>query len=218
MSRSGDRAVRLATTAGSVEAGVVITCAGLHSDRLARMTGGPVSPRIVPFRVGVMPSRPRHPGSYAGSSTRCPSRPSRSSKSHERRLVLAREGYGGWDVNLRDLWETLSYIGLRVPHPRASVLADGAQRGAGRPFEAENYRVRDLAEIVRETFADCGISTRRERARSAAPPCRLSQLTETLPDAPRSGRLGTALECCSMRSGPRGSLPPDSTSIHGFRA
>jgi (S)-2-hydroxyglutarate dehydrogenase len=114
MSRSGDRAVRLATTAGSVEAGVVITCAGLHSDRLARMTGGPVSPRIVPFRVGIMPSRPRHPGSYAGSSTRCPSRPSRSSKSHERRLVLAREGYGGWDVNLRDLWETLSYIGFRI--------------------------------------------------------------------------------------------------------
>jgi (S)-2-hydroxyglutarate dehydrogenase len=41
MSRSGNRAVRLSVTATSVEAGVVIACAWLHSDRLARMTGGP---------------------------------------------------------------------------------------------------------------------------------------------------------------------------------
>ena len=36
--RSGDRSVRLATAAGPVEAHVVITCGGLYSDRLARMT------------------------------------------------------------------------------------------------------------------------------------------------------------------------------------
>jgi (S)-2-hydroxyglutarate dehydrogenase len=40
----------VSTTAGDVEARFVITCGGLHADRLARMTGAPPEPRIVPFR------------------------------------------------------------------------------------------------------------------------------------------------------------------------
>jgi nucleoside-diphosphate-sugar epimerase len=48
----------------------------------------------------------------------------------------------------------------------------------------ENYRVRDLAEIVRETFSDCEI----EYAEGAGPDPRsyrvdFRKLTETLPDA-----------------------------------
>lgn len=38
------------TTTGSLEAGVVITCAGLYSDRVAALTGADRSPRIIPFR------------------------------------------------------------------------------------------------------------------------------------------------------------------------
>jgi L-2-hydroxyglutarate oxidase LhgO len=38
------------TTAGAFEAETVITCAGLHSDRVAAFTGGDRSPRIIPFR------------------------------------------------------------------------------------------------------------------------------------------------------------------------
>jgi L-2-hydroxyglutarate oxidase len=92
MSRSGDRAVRLATTAGPVEAGVVITCAGLHSGRLARMTGGPVSPRIVPFRGRYHALSAEASG--AGSSTRYPTRPSRSSESTSPSRSPARFGRG----------------------------------------------------------------------------------------------------------------------------
>ncbi len=40
----------LETTGGDVEAALVVTCAGLQSDRVARMTGGAADPRIVPFR------------------------------------------------------------------------------------------------------------------------------------------------------------------------
>ena len=126
MSLSGDRTVRLVTTAGSVEARVVITCAGLHSDRLARMTGGPASPRIVPFR-----------GKYHALSAEAselvrglvypvpdPSFPFLGVHFTKQIsgeiwtgpnavLALAREGYRGWDVDPRDLWETLSHSGFR---------------------------------------------------------------------------------------------------------
>ncbi|HAX24734.1 MAG TPA: L-2-hydroxyglutarate oxidase, partial [Chloroflexi bacterium] len=40
----------LTTTGGDIEAALVVTCAGLQSDRVARMTGGAEDPRIVPFR------------------------------------------------------------------------------------------------------------------------------------------------------------------------
>jgi L-2-hydroxyglutarate oxidase LhgO len=40
----------LETPAGSVEARYLISCAGLQSDRVARMTGAPGDPKIVPFR------------------------------------------------------------------------------------------------------------------------------------------------------------------------
>jgi L-2-hydroxyglutarate oxidase len=42
--------VTLTTTAGEVRTQHVVACAGLYADRLARMTGAPREPRIVPFR------------------------------------------------------------------------------------------------------------------------------------------------------------------------
>jgi L-2-hydroxyglutarate oxidase LhgO len=42
--------VTLSTTAGDVGAQHVVACAGLYADRLAKMTGAPREPRIVPFR------------------------------------------------------------------------------------------------------------------------------------------------------------------------
>lgn len=38
------------TTAGTVQARQVVSCAGLHADRLAQQAGGDAYPRIVPFR------------------------------------------------------------------------------------------------------------------------------------------------------------------------
>jgi L-2-hydroxyglutarate oxidase LhgO len=48
--RRGADSTLLSTTGGDIEARLVITCAGLQADRVARMTGAPKEPRIVPFR------------------------------------------------------------------------------------------------------------------------------------------------------------------------
>lgn len=45
-----DHNVRVATTAGDIEAAVVVACAGLSADRVARATGMHVRERIIPFR------------------------------------------------------------------------------------------------------------------------------------------------------------------------
>jgi L-2-hydroxyglutarate oxidase LhgO len=46
--RPGEVVVR--TPGGELVAGQVVACAGLHADRLARLTGSEGDPRIVPFR------------------------------------------------------------------------------------------------------------------------------------------------------------------------
>jgi L-2-hydroxyglutarate oxidase LhgO len=53
LSRESDTTV-LSTSAGRLEAGMVISCAGLWSDRLARASGATADPRIVPFRGGYL--------------------------------------------------------------------------------------------------------------------------------------------------------------------
>src|SRR3954471_8299203 len=55
-----DRPARviLQTTAGEVEAKHVVACAGLQSDRVARLSGAPPDPRIVPFRGDYWMLRP----------------------------------------------------------------------------------------------------------------------------------------------------------------
>jgi (S)-2-hydroxyglutarate dehydrogenase len=50
--------VVLTTPAGEVEARHVVACAGLHADRVARLSGAPSDPRIVPFRGDYWVLRP----------------------------------------------------------------------------------------------------------------------------------------------------------------
>jgi L-2-hydroxyglutarate oxidase LhgO len=127
MSRSGGRTVSLLTTAGPVEASVVITCAGLHSDRLARMTGGPSAPRIVPFRGRYHALSAEASGLVRGLVYPVPDPSFPFLGVHFTKqisgevwtgpnavLALAREGYRGRDFNPRDLWETVSYSGFRT--------------------------------------------------------------------------------------------------------
>jgi L-2-hydroxyglutarate oxidase len=51
-------AVTLETMGGQVEARHVVACAGLYADRVARLSGGPPEPRIVPFRGDYWVLRP----------------------------------------------------------------------------------------------------------------------------------------------------------------
>lgn len=57
--REGPRSVRLRTTAGNVDAGVLVNCAGLQADRLARGLGVRPPLRIIPFRGDYFEVRPQ---------------------------------------------------------------------------------------------------------------------------------------------------------------
>jgi L-2-hydroxyglutarate oxidase LhgO len=113
------------TSAGDFQARFVITCGGLHSDRLVRAAGQKPAAKIIPFRgeyykikkerqhlvrhliypvpdpkfpfLGVHFTRLIHGGIEAGPNAV---------------LAFAREGYRWTDVNLRDLSESLLFPGL----------------------------------------------------------------------------------------------------------
>lgn len=113
------------TMAGEFAAEQVINCAGLYSDRVTRLSGVRPSTRILPFRgefyklkpdahhlvraliypcadpnfpfLGVHFTRLIHGGFECGPNAV---------------LAWAREGYRHTDVNLRDMWEWLTYSGF----------------------------------------------------------------------------------------------------------
>ncbi|MGH7199870.1 MAG: L-2-hydroxyglutarate oxidase [Planctomycetaceae bacterium] len=120
-----DGRVIVQSTAGEVEAEHVVNCCGLHSDRVARLSGQAPPAKIVPFRgeyyelvpeaehlcrnliypvpdpkfpfLGVHFTRMIHGGVECGPNAV---------------LAFAREGYTKWTVNLRDLGESLTYPGF----------------------------------------------------------------------------------------------------------
>jgi len=122
---SGPDGWTLETSVGSFSARFVITCGGLHSDRLVNAAGQTPSAKIIPFRgeyyqikkerqhlvrnliypvpdpkfpfLGVHFTRLIHGGIEAGPNAV---------------LAFAREGYRWSDVNLRDLAESLCFPGL----------------------------------------------------------------------------------------------------------
>lgn len=114
------------TSGGDFAGDFVITCAGLHADRVAEMAGERREMRILPFRgeyykikagrqhlvrnliyptpdprfpfLGVHFTRLIRGGIEAGPNAV---------------LAFAREGYRKTDFNARDLWDALSYSGIR---------------------------------------------------------------------------------------------------------
>ena len=123
VSRSGQWTVE--TSAGEFSSRFVITCGGLHADRLVRAAGQRPAAKIIPFRgeyyqikkdrqhlvrnliypvpdakfpfLGVHFTRLIHGGIEAGPNAV---------------LAFAREGYRWSNINLRDLAESLGYPGL----------------------------------------------------------------------------------------------------------
>lgn len=124
MRRSDGRMV-VQNTAGDVEARYVVTCAGLQSDRVAQLSGMQPDAKVVPFRgeyyelnpdvqhlcrnliypvpdpkfpfLGVHFTRLIHGGVECGPNAV---------------LAFAREGYTKLDINLVDLFESLTYPGF----------------------------------------------------------------------------------------------------------
>jgi L-2-hydroxyglutarate oxidase len=117
----------LRTPKGTFRARNVITCGGLYSDRLARLTGAPETPKIVPFRGRYYSLRPTARGLVRGLVYPVPDPAFPFLGVHLTKqisgdvwagpnavLAFAREGYRARDVNISELRETLSYGGFRA--------------------------------------------------------------------------------------------------------
>ena len=158
-----DERVVVATTAGDVEARVLVACAGLESDRVARMAGLAIDVAIVPFRgeywmlaparaslvknlvypvpdpsfpfLGVHFTRRIHGGVEAGPNAV---------------LALAREGYHRASFDLRDAWGVARWPGfwrMARKHWRAG-MAEQARSLSRAAF------ARACAALVPEITAD----------------------------------------------------------------
>ena len=116
---------RIHSTTGDYQADCIVTCAGLHADRVAALTGRPRNVIIVPFRgeyygirkerqylvrnliypvpdpscpfLGVHFTRKIHGGIEAGPNAV---------------LALSREGYAKTDLRVADLADALAFVGL----------------------------------------------------------------------------------------------------------
>src|SRR5690606_12405138 len=119
---------RLTTSSGEIEARTVIACAGVYADRVARMSGAPEAPKIVPFRGDYYVLRPERASLVRGLIYPVPDPRFPFLGVHftprmedgavwlgpNAVLAFSREGYRLTDVNLRDLAETLAYPGFRT--------------------------------------------------------------------------------------------------------
>jgi len=122
--RDSDCAI-VETTAGEFAAKQIVNCAGLHSDRVTRLSGVRPSAMIVPFRGEFYELRPeahhlvrmliypvpdpRYPFLGVHFTRRINGRVECGPNAV---LALAREGYRNTTVNARDLIETLTYPGF----------------------------------------------------------------------------------------------------------
>lgn len=126
LNESGD-GVTLRTSAGDIAvAGRVLTCAGLHSDRVARLTGASADPVIVPFRGNYWQLRPSRRGLVRNLVYPVPDPSLPFLGVHFTRrigdgaiwlgpnavLAFAREGYRRWDVRPGELARVLTGPGF----------------------------------------------------------------------------------------------------------
>jgi L-2-hydroxyglutarate oxidase LhgO len=116
---------RLRTDKGTIDAKAVITCGGLYSDTLARLTGGAVDPKIVPFRGDYLILKPEKSHLVRGNIYPVPDPAFPFLGVHftprmdgtiwlgpNAVLAFAREGYRFWDVNVPELWDAVTYPGF----------------------------------------------------------------------------------------------------------
>jgi L-2-hydroxyglutarate oxidase len=152
-------AVVVQSTAGEFQAKQVVNCAGLYSDRVTRLSGEAPQCKIVPFRgeffelhhdaqhlcrtliypvpdpsfpfLGVHFTRTIEGGVECGPNAV---------------LALAREGYGKLDVNLADLFDSLTYGGF------LRLAFKYWRTGAGEIWRSFSKRafVRELQRLIPE--------------------------------------------------------------------
>jgi len=155
--------VRVNTETESWAAQVVITCAGLQSDRVTKLTVSELDVRILPFRGEYFTLRtdavslvknliypvpnPNFPflgvhfTRMVGGGIEC---------GPNAVLALAREGYKKTDFSARDVWETISWPGFR------SVARKYWKTGAGEYYRSFSKRgfTKALQKLIPEIRAE----------------------------------------------------------------
>jgi (S)-2-hydroxyglutarate dehydrogenase len=123
--QSQNDSVLVTSTGGEYLAKYVVTCAGLQSDRVARMSGQEVTAKIVPFRGEYFELKPEAPHLCRNLIYPVPDPKFPFLGVHFTRLIhggvecgpnavlaFAREGYCKRDISIRDLAEALTYPGF----------------------------------------------------------------------------------------------------------
>ena len=123
--RVGGSGVELDTGGDTVEARFLVNCAGLHSDRIARMAGATVDARIVPFRGEYYELKPERRGLVKHLIYPVPNPDFPFLGVHFTRMIggdvhagpnavlsLKREGYRKRDISLRDARDAITYPGF----------------------------------------------------------------------------------------------------------
>jgi L-2-hydroxyglutarate oxidase len=118
--------VTTVTSQGDFSGQYLINCAGVHSDRVTKLSGGESPVQIIPFRGEYFELKPEARYLCNGLIYPVPNPKFPFLGVHftlmisgavecgpNAVLAFAREGYRLTDVNGRDLWETLTYAGFR---------------------------------------------------------------------------------------------------------
>jgi (S)-2-hydroxyglutarate dehydrogenase len=170
------------TDHGEFQARFVVNCAGLHSDRIARLAG-PAPARIIPFRGEYYELKLERRELVRGLIYPVPNPDFPFLGVHLTRMIdgsvhagpnavlsLKREGYHKTDMDLRDLYDTLSYPGFW----RLAVRNAGeGMREVWRSLSKAAF-VRSLQRLVPEIGMDDVIPTHAGvRAQAVAPDGRL---------------------------------------------
>jgi L-2-hydroxyglutarate oxidase len=123
--REGGSGWTIESTSGAYEAGYLVNCAGLFSDRVAQLAGVRRKVRIVPFRGEYYTLGPRASGLVRNLIYPVPDPTFPFLGVHFTRMIhggveagpnavlaFAREGYSWWNFSARDLADSLSFAGL----------------------------------------------------------------------------------------------------------
>ena len=153
---------RLVTSAGEGTTRVLVNCAGLHSDRIARMAGTPPECRIVPFRGEYHRLRPdrEHLVRHLVYPLPAPGFPFLGVHFTRRIgggvdagpnavLAFAREGYRLGTFDVPDLFDSLSFEGLwrfTFRHPRMVLRELGQSLDRHRFVDALRRLVPDIED------------------------------------------------------------------------
>jgi (S)-2-hydroxyglutarate dehydrogenase len=165
--------VEVATGSAVVRADALVNCAGLHSDRIARMAGLTPEARIVPFRGEYYELRPERRHLVRGLIYPVPDPSLPFLGVHLTRmldgsvhagpnavLALRREGYRWLDISARDLAESARFPGLwRLARKYPRTAVDEVLRSLSRKRFADSL-ARLVPAVRREDIVRAGSGVR----------------------------------------------------------